>query len=251
MMKIDVLTLFPAMLEEPLKQSILGKARKNGILAIDIHDLREYTYDRHRTADDAPYGGGEGMVMKPEPLMEALDRLRTAETMVILTSPQGQRFTQAVAESLRLQPHLLFICGHYEGVDDRVRQNAVDLELSVGDFITSGGEFPVLLIVDTIARLIEGVVGNSLSVVNETFSSGILDHPAYTRPAKYHDVEVPAILLSGHHANIERWRRKEALRRTIVFRPDLLENYPLSDTDREMLREIYHEIGEVVKRFDD
>lgn len=250
-MKIDVLTLFPGMVEPPLRQSLLGKAWESGKIDIAVHDLRRFAAGRHKTADDAPYGGGEGMVMKPEPLLLALDELRTAGSTVFLLSPQGTTFTQKVAERLAALSHLVFICGHYEGIDDRIRQTAVDEELSLGDFVAGGGELPVLVMIDVICRLLPGVVGNRQSLVNETFSSGLLDYPAYTRPPEFRGLTVPEVLLSGHHARIERWRRKESLRRTLVFRPDLLERFQCDPTDRILLHEIMEELTAICNRLNE
>jgi len=237
-MKIDVLTLFPDMLEIPLQQSILGKARETGHISISIHDIRAFTTDRHHTADDIPYGGGEGMVMKAGPVFDAVESVRSDESTLILLSPQGERFQQKMAEELALLPHLVFICGHYEGVDERVRTGLAPREISLGDFIASGGEFPVLVIIDVICRLVPGVVGNEHSLLNESFSGELLDFPTYTRPQVFRGMRVPDVLLSGHHENIRRWRRRESLRKTLLNRPDLLDKATLSREDLHLLQQL-------------
>ncbi|MFC1851489.1 tRNA (guanosine(37)-N1)-methyltransferase TrmD [candidate division CSSED10-310 bacterium] len=242
MMKIDVLTLFPTMLDEPLKHSILGKARQSGRVAIAIHDIRDYTTDRHKSADDAPFGGGEGMVLKPEPIFRALDRLGTQKSTTILLSPQGETFDQKMAEELAALPHLILVCGHYEGVDERVRQAVVQRDISLGDFIASGGELPALVLIDVVCRLLPGVVGNDSSLINETFSSSFFDYPTYTRPRIYRGLAVPEVLLSGNHAQINRWRRIEAIKRTFLKRPDLLARVELGAEDRKLLQEIKDEL---------
>ncbi len=245
-MTFDIVTIFPAMVEQALGAGIVGRALERGTLAAKVHDLRSYTTDRHHVVDDVSYGGGPGMVMKPEPLFRALDAIgaeRTGRRHVLMTSPQGRRFTQAVARELSQHEHLVVLCGRYEGVDERVRAR-VDDEVSIGDYVLSGGELPALVIVDAVARLIPGVVGDEQSVVEESFSRGLLDFPHYTRPAELaagangEALKVPAVLLSGNHAAIRRWRKREALVRTLARRPDLLQTAILDDEERTILREL-------------
>ena len=235
---IDVVTIFPEFFASPLDSSILARAQQSGAVDIAIHNLRDYTDDRHRVVDDYPYGGGAGMVMKPEPLGRAVEELLThapPETPVILLTPQGRLFNQAEAKRLAAQPHLIVICGHYEGVDERVRDVVVTEELSVGDYVLTGGEPAALVVIDAVTRLLPGVLGNPDSVDSESFAGGLLEYPHYTRPARWREMDVPEVLLSGHHENIRRWRRKEALRRTRERRPDLLESIQLSEEDKQLL----------------
>jgi tRNA (guanine37-N1)-methyltransferase len=224
-MKIDIVTIFPRMVEAPLAEGIVGRAIARGLIDARVHDLREFTTDRHRVVDDMPFGGGPGMVLKPEPLFTAVDRIRDERgrpDAVILTSPEGERLTHTVAERLSALDHLVILCGRYEGVDERVRENLATDVISIGDYVLSGGELPALVIVDAVARLIPGVVGDEASVTGDTFASGLLDFPQYTRPAQFRGLGVPPVLLSGHHAEIEKWRREQALERTRTYRPDLL-----------------------------
>jgi tRNA (guanine37-N1)-methyltransferase len=226
-MKIDVLTLFPAMFAGPLDESIIKRARQAGILDLRIHDLRDWTHDRHRTVDDSPYGGGPGMVLKPEPLFEAVEALRAGlggKTKVILTSPSGRRFDQSVARELATEESLVFICGSYEGYDERVREHLVDDDLSIGDFVLTNGNLPAMVIIDTVARLLPGALGDDASSEDESFSHGLLEYPHYTRPAEFRGWTVPEILTSGNHAAVEKWRRAQAVRRTAERRPDLWES---------------------------
>ena len=222
-MKIDVLTLFPAMFAGPLDESILKRARQSGILDLKIHDLRDWTHDRHRTVDDSPYGGGPGMVLKPEPLFEAVEALkaREQETRVILTAPSGRLFSQAIARELAAVPNLLLICGSYEGYDERVREHLVDDVLSIGDYVLTNGNLPAMVIIDTVTRLLPGALGDESSPLDESFSHGLLEYPHYTRPAEFRGWKVPDVLLSGNHAAIESWRRAQAVKRTVERRPDL------------------------------
>ncbi len=228
-MKFDIVTIFPKMVEGPLAEGIVARAIATGLLDVRVHDLRDYTTDRHRVVDDMPFGGGPGMVMKPEPLFAAVEAIvaqRSAEggRAVILTSPDGERLTHAVAQRLSALDHLVILCGRYEGVDERVRTHLATEVISIGDYVLSGGELPALVIVDAVARLIPGVVGDEASVSGDTFArDGLLDFPQYTRPAEFRGVGVPPVLLSGHHAEIEKWRREQALERTRRHRPDLLE----------------------------
>ena len=221
-MKIDVLTLFPGMFAGPLDESIVGRARETGRLELRIHNLRDYTHDRHRTVDDRPFGGGPGMVLKPEPVLEAVEALTGAETRVILLTPSGRRFDQSVARELAQLPHLLLLCGSYEGVDERVQEALVDDELSIGDYVLTNGALPAMVMIDAVTRLLPGVLGDDASSLDESFSHGLLEYPQYTRPAEFRGVPVPAVLLSGNHAEIARWRAEQSRLRTAGRRPDLL-----------------------------
>ena len=221
-MKIDVLTLFPAMFSGPLDESIIKRARDRGILDLRIHNLRDWTHDSHKTVDDRPFGGGPGMVLKAQPLFEAVEALANEKTRVILMSPSGRKFTQGVASELAGREHLLLIAGSYEGIDDRVRQGLAHDELSIGDFVLTNGALPVMVIIDVVTRLLPGVLGDEESAKDESFSQGLLEYPHYTRPAEFRGMKAPEILLSGHHAEIAKWRREQALERTRQRRPDLL-----------------------------
>jgi tRNA (guanine37-N1)-methyltransferase len=225
-MKVDVLTLFPGMFSGPLDESIVGRARETGRLNLRVHNLREWTHDRHKTVDDTPYGGGPGMVLKPEPLFEAVEALRAASevpTRVILLTPGGRVFNQAVARELAALPALLLVCGSYEGFDERVREHLVDDEISVGDFVLTNGALPAMIVIDAVTRLLPGVLGDDASSEDESFSRGVLEYPHYTRPVEFRGWRVPDVLLSGNHAAIAKWRRAEASRRTADRRPDLWE----------------------------
>ncbi|MBL69179.1 MAG: tRNA (guanosine(37)-N1)-methyltransferase TrmD [Verrucomicrobiales bacterium] len=221
-MKVDVLTLFPAMFVGPLDESILRRARESGLLELAVHDLRDWTHDRHRTVDDEPYGGGPGMVLKPEPVFEAVEALSGDETRVVLMTPQGRPFIQAAARELSGQGHLLLVCGSYEGFDERIRSLAHE-ELSIGDYVLTNGALPAMVVIDAVARLQPGVLGDDASSAEESFSEGLLEYPQYTRPAEFRGMKVPEVLLSGHHAEIAKWRREQAERRTRERRPDLCE----------------------------
>jgi tRNA (guanine37-N1)-methyltransferase len=239
-MRIDIVTIFPEAFT-PLGLSIIGRARERGLLAVHVHDLRDFTSDRHRQVDDTPYGGGPGMVMQPEPFFAAIDAIRretTSDPRILLPSPQGRTLTQALVKELSLIPHLAILCGHYEGIDERVREGLGAEEISVGDYVLSGGELPAMVIVDALARLLPGVVGDAQSVEAESFSEGLLDYPDYTRPPEVRGLRVPEVLLSGHHEAIRRWRRKEQLRRTRERRSDLLRQAALSEEDRRLLEDI-------------
>ena len=240
-MKFDIVTIFPRMIEAALLDGIVGRAATRGVIDIKVHDLRDHATDRHRTVDDVPFGGGPGMVLKPEPLfraMEAIRRDRGDPPVVVLTCPQGRRFTQTEAERLSRAGHIAVICGRYEGVDERVREHLATEELSIGDFVISGGELAALVIVDAVARLLPGVVGDGESVEEDSFARGLLDHPHYTRPADFRGWRVPPVLLSGNHGEIRRWRRREALRRTLERRPDLLVAVDLDEEQRAIIREL-------------
>ncbi len=221
-MKIDVLTLFPEMFSGPMDASIVGRARKAGLLDLRLQNLRQWTHDRHKTVDDKPFGGGAGMVLKPEPIFEAVESLADEKTHVILTAPAGRPFTQAIARELAQKEHLLIICPSYEGVDDRVCEALVDDELSIGDYVLTNGGLPAMVIIDTVTRLLPGALGDAESAVDESFSHGLLEYPHYTRPAEFRGMKVPEMLLSGHHAEIEKWRAEQARRRTSKRRPDLM-----------------------------
>lgn len=238
----DVVTIFPAMVEEPLRAGILGRAIERGTVDVKVRDLRDFTTDRHRVVDDVPYGGGPGMVLKPDPIFRALDAIeaeRGRPLTVILTSPQGRRFTQAEAQRFSAQPHLVLLCGRYEGFDERIRERVTD-ELSIGDFVLSGGELAALVVVDAVARLVPGVVGDEQSVAEDSFSRGLLDFPQFTRPPEIANLRVPDVLLSGNHAEIRRWRKRAALARTLERRPDLLAGADLDEEEKELLKELQH-----------
>ena len=222
-MKIDVLTLFPGMFPGPLDESIIKRACESSRLQLGVHDLRDYTHDRHRTVDDRPFGGGPGMLMKPEPLFEAVEALRGEKTRVILTSPAGRPFRQQIARELAAEEHLLLVCGSYEGFDERVRQGLADDEISIGDYVLTNGALPAMVIIDAVTRLLPGVLGDDESSQDESFSGCLLEYPQYTRPAEFRGMNVPDVLLSGDHAAIEQWRREQARERTGQRRPDLLE----------------------------
>jgi tRNA (guanine37-N1)-methyltransferase len=243
-MRFDVVTIFPAMVEQALAAGIVGRAIERGTLEVKVHDLRDFTTDRHRVVDDVPYGGGPGMVLKPEPIFRALDAIGSSERreapLVILTTPQGAPFTQQVARRLSEEPHLILLCGRYEGVDERVRRR-VDLEVSIGDYVLSGGELPALVVIDAVARLVPGVVGDEQSVAEDSFSRGLLDFPQYTRPAEVESDRVPDVLMSGNHAEIRKWRKRAAIARTLERRPDLLPGASLDDEEREILSELKKE----------
>ena len=241
-MKIDILTLFPDMFAS-LNHSILGKARDKNIIDINVVDYRQYSGNKHNQVDDYPFGGGQGMVLKPEPIFNAVESLnKTDKTRIILLCPQGERFNQKKAEELSGEEHLIFICGHYEGYDERIREYLVTDELSIGDFILTGGEFAAMTMVDSIARLVPDVLGKEESHKDDSFSTGLLEYPQYTRPKDYKGMPVPDVLTSGHHKNIEKYRMKESLRRTFIRRPDLLENYDLSEEEAKILDEIKKEL---------
>lgn len=222
--RFDILTLFPEMFEGPFRESMIRLAKKKGLVKIKVHNLRKFTKDKHHKCDDKPFGGGPGMVMMAQPVVDAVESLkkRSPEAKVIFLSPQGKKFDQQEAWRLSRVPHLILLCGHYEGIDDRVKEVVVDEELSIGDFITTGGETPAMCLVDSLIRLVPGVVGNEESVLQESFQNGLLDHPHYTRPRVFRGLEVPPVLLSGDHKKVTDWRREQARLRTKERRPDLL-----------------------------
>ena len=243
-MRFDIVTIFPRMIEAGLAEGIISRGIVGGLLDVAVHDLRDFTTDRHRSVDDVPYGGGPGMVMKPEPLLKAVEHItatRGAPAAIVLLSPQGRTFTQAEAVRYAGLGHVALLCGRYEGMDERVRDLVATEELSIGDYVLSGGELPALVVVDAVSRLVPGVVGDEQSVVEESFSDGLLDYPHYTRPAEVAGRRVPDVLLSGHHAEVRRWRRKAALARTLERRPELLAEAALDDEDRVLLDEIKKE----------
>jgi tRNA (guanine37-N1)-methyltransferase len=220
-MKIDVLTLFPAMFAGPLDESIVQRARDKQILDLTVRNLRDWTHDRHKTVDDRPFGGGPGMLMKPEPLFEAVESLANEGTRVLLMTPAGRKFDQSLARELAQEKHLLLICGSYEGVDERVIEALVDDEVSLGDFVLTNGALPAMTVIDAVTRLLPGALGDDGSAADESFSHGLLEYPQYTRPAEFRGMKVPDVLLSGNHAEIEKWRRAQAQERTKFRRPDL------------------------------
>jgi tRNA (guanine37-N1)-methyltransferase len=238
--KIDIVTIFPLMVEAGLAEGVVGRARDRGLLDIVVHNLRDFTSDRHHVVDDVAFGGGPGMVMKPEPFFAALAGIRErrgAPDAVLLMSPAGRPFSQARARGLSVMDHFVVLCGRYEGIDERVREALATEEVSIGDYVLSGGEIPALVVVDAAARLVPGVVGDDQSVVADSFTRGLLDYPHYTRPAEYEGHKVPDVLLSGHHAEIRRWRMEQALSRTIERRPELLQDAALDADEQKLLRE--------------
>jgi len=236
-MQFDVFTLFPEVFGPYLDSSILLRARQNGLLEVRLHNIRDWTTDRHHTTDDMPYGGGGGMVMKPEPIFAAVETVLGIPPAcpVILLTPQGRVFTQSVAQELAQQPHLGLLCGRYEGIDERVREYLVSDEISIGDYVLSGGELPALALIDALTRLIPGALGDPGGAADDSHAMGLLEYPHYTRPPEFRGWRVPEILLSGDHGRVDRWRREQALLRTRQRRPDLLEKAPLSEADREFL----------------
>ncbi len=242
-LNFEVLTLFPGMLQGPLNESILKRGREKGLLNVGVRNIRDYTEDKHKTADDSPYGGGAGMVLKPGPIFKALEALRDEhpgeEFLTVLLSPQGRIFDQQRAELLSGEKRtIILLCGHYEAIDERVIESLVDEELSIGDYVLTGGELAALVVIDAAARLLPGVLGDEESAYRDSFGDGLLDHPHYTRPAEFRGMNVPEVLLSGNHAEIEKWRRRESLKATLIKRPDLLETADLTDEDREIVEEL-------------
>ena len=235
-MRIEVVTIFPELFDLPLRTSIIGRAAEQRIVEFGLHDLRAHGLGRHRSVDDYPYGGGAGMVMRPEPLFAVIEPLRDAGAQVIMLDPAGERLTDALARDLATQPHLALVCGRYEGIDERVR-TLVDREVSIGDYILTGGELPALVVIDSIVRLLPGAIQEA-SHQGDSFAAGLLEHPQYTRPDDFRGMGVPPVLVSGHHGEVDRWRRREALRRTLERRPDLLESAVLSEDDRRVLDEL-------------
>ena len=243
-MKFDILTLFPAMFEGPLTESIIRRAIENGLLEIRLHQIRDFATDRHKVVDDAPYGGGDGMVMKVEPIAACLEAVKAErpKARVLLTTPRGRLFDHAAARELSREEEVIIICGRYEGVDERVRELFVDDEFSIGDFVLTGGELAAMVMVDATARFVPGVLGSPGSAETDTFSDGLLEYPQYTRPADFRGHSVPSVLLSGNHAEVARWRRCKALGKTLHARPELLERAVLSSDDRRCLKELEGEV---------
>ena len=240
-MKIDILSLFPEMFEGVLHSSIMKKAQENEAVDFDVVDFRDYSENKHRKVDDYPYGGGAGMLLKPEPLFAAVEAVSSkgdTAPRVILMCPQGERFTQKKAEELAKEEHLVFVCGHYEGYDERIREHLVTEELSIGDFVLTGGEIAAMAIVDSVVRLLPNVLGNEDSPVMDSFSTGLLEHPQYTRPANFNGLEVPEVLLSGNHAKIDQWREEQSLIRTYERRKDLLETATLTEHQKKLLSQL-------------
>lgn len=243
MLRFDVFTLFPEVFEPYLQTSILQRARQRGLLEVHLHNIRDWTQDKHHVTDDEPYGGGGGMVMKPEPVFAAVEGVLGAPPVcpVILLDPQGRLFTQKVAQELALQPRLALLCGRYEGVDERIRQHLVTDEISIGDYVLTGGELPALVVIDAVARLAPGALGDPEGAWDDSHASGLLEYPHYTRPAEFRGWRVPEVLVSGDHARVARWRREQSLLRTWQRRPDLLEKAELSEMDRKFLESLEKE----------
>ncbi len=241
-MRFDLFTLFPNLFTGAFDESIIQRARAAGLVEIHIHNIRAYTHDKHHLTDDAPFGGGGGMVMKAAPIFEAVEtvfaNVPSEARHIILLTPQGRRFTQTIARELAARPRIALICGRYEGVDERVREHLVTDEISIGDYVLSGGEVPAMVIVDALTRLLPGALGDPEAPAKDSHAEGLLEGPHYTRPADFRGWTVPAVLLSGHHAEIEKWRRRESLRRTLIRRPDLLRAAPLTAADKKFLREL-------------
>lgn len=240
-MRFDCLTLFPEMLKGVLESSITGRAVKNGILDINYINIRDFAGNKHNSVDDEPYGGGGGMIMQPDPIYRAYEAiLKSTEKKpkVIYMSPQGEVFNQEIARNLAEEEHLVFLCGHYEGVDERIIEEIVDVEISIGDYVLTGGEIPAMVVIDAVSRLLPGVLSSEDSYKNESHYSGLLEYPQYTRPVEFMGRKVPDVLLSGHHANIEKWRMRKSLERTLIKRPDMIENAKLSEEESKILKEI-------------
>ncbi|MFC1913939.1 tRNA (guanosine(37)-N1)-methyltransferase TrmD [Chloroflexota bacterium] len=245
-MRIDVLTLFPEMFQVPFSFGIFKRAIDQKLVSLNLHNIRDYTHDKHHTADDYPYGGGAGMVLKPEPIFKALEAVKaaanpedkTSDLPIILLTPQGRLFSQKIARELAEQRNLVLICGHYEGVDERVRENMITDEISIGDYVLTGGELPALVIIDSVLRLFPGVLGSAESPQDDSHAHGLLEYPQYTRPAEYRGWQVPEVLLSGDHARIAKWRREQTIRRTLARRPELLDKLDLPLEDRKLVERL-------------
>jgi len=239
---IDILTLFPQMFQGPFSTGIFERAIDHGLVSINLHNIRDYTYDKHHTADDYAYGGGAGMILKPEPIFEALESIETDVKQeagdVILLTPQGRLFSQSIAYELSKYSRLILICGHYEGVDGRVAEHLVTDEISIGDYVLSGGELAAMVIVDAVVRLLPGVLGSEASLQDDSHVAGLLEYPQYTRPAVYREWPVPEVLLSGNHAQVSKWRREQAIRRTLERRPELLDKASLSLEERRLVERL-------------
>ncbi|MFC1931837.1 tRNA (guanosine(37)-N1)-methyltransferase TrmD [Chloroflexota bacterium] len=245
-MRIDVLTLFPQMFEAPFSFGIFKRAIDNGLVSINLYNIRDFTHDKHHTADDSPYGGGPGMVLKPEPIFEAVEAIksevhaeeRNDKTAIILLTPQGRLFSQPVALELSRCSHLILICGHYEGIDERIREHLVTDEVSIGDYVLTGGELPAMVVIDAVVRLLPGVLGSEESPLDESHTNGLLEYPQYTRPESHQGWSVPEVLLSGNHAQIATWRREQVIQRTLERRPDLLDKANLSPEERQLIESL-------------
>jgi len=243
-MQIDILTLFPQMFVEPFSFGIFQRAVDNGLVSLRVHNIRDFTHDKHNVADDYPYGGGSGMVMKPEPIFEAVDSIKTdlkklaGNVPIVLLSPQGRMFSQQIAQELSQHDNIILICGHYEGVDERVSQYLATDEISIGDYVLTGGEIPAMVVIDAVVRLLPGVLGSEESPLDDSHAHGLLEYPQYTRPAEYRGLSVPEVLLSGNHARIARWRREQIIRRTLERRPDLLDKAELSLEDKKIAEKL-------------
>lgn len=242
-MKIDVLSLFPSMFDGVFGESILKKAQEKNAVELNVVNFREYSTNKHQNVDDYPYGGGAGMVLTPQPIFDAVEKLtRTAEKpRVVLLCPQGERYTQAKAEELAAEEHLIFICGHYEGYDERIREQLVTDEISIGDYVLTGGELGAMVVIDSVVRLLPDVLGNNHSAVQDSHSTGLLEHPHYTRPADFRGLTVPEVLMSGNHKKIEQWRQKESLKRTLLRRPDMLEKIELTEEQKKLVAQLKEE----------
>jgi tRNA (guanine37-N1)-methyltransferase len=247
-MRFSVLTLFPDMFSALLAGGIVGRAIEHRYISVEPIDIRDFAKDRHRTVDDRPYGGGCGMVMKPEPLAEAIRhaRKKDPEAYTLLLTPQGQRFNQGVAQELAVYPGLILVCGRYEGIDERVREHLVDDELSIGDYVLTGGELAAMVVIDTVSRLIPGTLGSEHSAQEDSFSTGVLEYPQYTRPSSFEGANVPEVLLSGDHGAIRQWRRQASLVRTMIKRPDLLMDKPLATGDIELMKKLQQDIETII-----
>lgn len=243
-MRIDILTLFPQMFVEPFSFGIFQRAVDNGLVSLRVHDIRDFTHDKHNVTDDYPYGGGSGMVMKPEPIFEAVDSIKaelkdiTGDIPIILLSPQGRMFSQQIARELSQNDNLILICGHYEGIDERVSQYLATDEISIGDYVLTGGEIPAMVVIDAVVRLLPGVLGSEESPLDDSHAHGLLEYPQYTRPAEYRGWSVPEVLLSGNHARIAKWRREQIIRRTLERRPDLLDKAELTLEDKKIAEKL-------------
>jgi tRNA (guanine37-N1)-methyltransferase len=243
-MRIDILTLFPQMFEVPFSFGIFQRAVDNRLVSLKLHNIRDYSHDKHRTVDDYPYGGGSGMVLKPEPIFEAVESIKAGieevpgELPIILLTPQGRLFSQQIAQEMSEYRHLVLICGHYEGVDERVREHLATDEISVGDYVLTGGELPAMVVIDAVVRLLPGVLGSEASSLDDSHASGLLEYPQYTRPAVYRGWSVPEVLLSGNHAQIDKWRREQIIRRTLERRPELLNKANLGLEDKKLVERL-------------
>ncbi|MGE6828554.1 tRNA (guanosine(37)-N1)-methyltransferase TrmD [Priestia megaterium] len=242
-MKIDVLSLFPSMFDGVFGESILKKAQEKNAVELNVVNFREYSTNKHQNVDDYPYGGGAGMVLTPQPIFDAVEKVtETAKKpRVVLLCPQGERYTQAKAEELAAEKHLIFICGHYEGYDERIREQLVTDEISIGDYVLTGGELGAMVVIDSVVRLLPDVLGNNHSAVQDSHSTGLLEHPHYTRPADFRGLTVPEVLMSGNHKKIEQWRQKESLKRTLLRRPDMLEKIELTEEQKKLVAQLKEE----------